>query len=165
MLLAPSFAIAVEAKYTEPAYENIKTWLGSPEDSNRGDVLTGWHDMIHSATGIRLAVDQVLALPYQLVHRTASACFQPAPRRAVIYQVFDATHRKRYEADLRALRALLVTPALTLGVLVTTFTPSTVYTDLLKRWDAGKRTMAADVRAALLKGDLLAFGEPALSLL
>lgn len=29
-ILSPTFAIAIEAKYTEPAYQTVKEWLGAP---------------------------------------------------------------------------------------------------------------------------------------
>ena len=30
MILSPTFAIAIEAKYTEPAYQTVMEWLGAP---------------------------------------------------------------------------------------------------------------------------------------
>src|SRR5262245_40655698 len=39
MILAPQIVIAIEAKYTEPAYKTVKTWLREPRDQNRCNVL------------------------------------------------------------------------------------------------------------------------------
>jgi len=116
MILAPSVAIAIEAKYTEPAYERVDAWRHEPRDQNRCDVLGGWLDMVHSATGVKLTIDPILQLPYQLIHRAASACFPPAAHRAVLYQIFDVTHRDPYLDELRNLRALLPAPSLKMGV-------------------------------------------------
>jgi hypothetical protein len=164
MILAPSVAIAIEAKYTEPAYEKVNTWLREPRDHNRCDVLGGWLDMLNTATGARLTIDLVLQLPYQLIHRAASACFPPAAHRAVLYQIFDLTHRDHYLDELRGLRALVAPPSLKLGILATPTAPSEVYAGLLARWDAGERKMADDVRSALLCGETFMFGEPSLFL-
>ena len=164
MILAPSVAIAIEAKYTEPAYERVDAWLHEPRDQNRCDVLGGWLDMIHGATGIKLTIDPILHLPYQLIHRAASACFPPAVHRAVLYQLFDVTHRDRHLDELRNFRALLPAPSLKLGVLTTPTAPSEVYAGLLARWNAGERTMAHAVRSALLEGEILRFEEPSLFL-
>jgi hypothetical protein len=160
MILAPASAIAIESKYTEPSYENVRAWLHEPRDQNRCDVLRGWLSMLDMATGAGLTIDAVLHLPYQLVHRAASACFPNAKHRAVIYQVFDATHRDRYLDELRHLRALVLKhEALKLAVLVTPAVPVQHYTGLLARWDAGERKMASEVRSALLAGQAFAFKE------
>jgi hypothetical protein len=92
MIVAPQVVIAIEAKYTEPAYETVKAWLREPRDQNRCTVLAGWLGLIDKVTAVSLTIDSVLDLPYQLVHRAASACFSLATHRAVLYQVFDAAH-------------------------------------------------------------------------
>jgi hypothetical protein len=162
MILAPATVIAIEGKYTEPTYETVRAWLREPRDQNRCEVLRGWLDMLDKATGAALATDVVLHLPYQLVHRAASACFSDAVQRAVIYQVFDVTQRERYLDELRHLRALVKTPALKLAVLSTPATPTERYSPLLARWDAGERKMAREVRAALLDGQAFTFAEASL---
>lgn len=164
MVLAPATAIAVEGKYTEPAYERVREWLHVPRDQNRCDVLRGWLDMLDEVTGAALTIDAVLHLPYQLVHRAASACFPSATHRAVIYQLFDTTHCQRYLEELCQLRALVNTPALKLGVLATPTAPTERYSRLLARWDAGGRNMAREVRSALLDGQTFAFKETSLFL-
>ena len=162
MILAGDVVIAIEAKYTEPAYETVGRWLHEPRDQNRCDVLDGWLGMINQATEAALTIDRVLHLPYQLVHRGASACFSVSNTRAVLYQVFDAAHRERYLAELRKLRELVPAASLKLGVLLSPVVASRVYAELLARWDCGERSMAHAVRSALLAGDMLTFGESSL---
>ncbi|MDI6808330.1 MAG: hypothetical protein QME66_05035 [Candidatus Eisenbacteria bacterium] len=162
MIISSSVAIAIEAKYTEPEYETVSAWLHEPRDTNRCDVLGGWLDMLHTATEDKLTVDRVLHLPYQLIHRAASACFPRAAHRAVLYQIFDVTHRDCYLDALRGLRALVPTSSLKLGAIATPTVPSRIYAGLLARWDAGERKMGHDVRSALLKGETFTFGEPSL---
>jgi hypothetical protein len=162
MILTPTTAIAIEGKYTEAEYEKVHAWLHDPRDQNRCDVLRGWLNMLEMVTGARLTIDSVLHLPYQLVHRAASACFQSTTHRAVVYQVFDAAHRQRYLDTLQHLRILLATPTLKLGVFATPASPTRRYSDLLACWDAGERRMAREVRSALLDGQAFTFAEASL---
>jgi hypothetical protein len=151
--------IAIEAKYTEPMYETVKAWLGQPPAQNRCTVLEGWLDRINKATAASLTMNSLLDLPYQLVHRTASACSTPATHRAVLYQVFDAAHRDRYLDELRKLRALAPEARLALGVLLSPAVESDAHNDLCARWDAGDHKLAQAVRSALKASELLKFDE------
>lgn len=162
MILTPATAIAIEGKYTERAYESVGAWLREPRDHNRCDVLRGWLQLLNTATRVGLTIDAVTHLPYQLVHRAASACYPNAEHRAVIYQVLDATYRERYLDELHRLRALVKTPALTLAVLSTPAAPAERYSRLFAQWDAGERKMAGEVRSALLDGQAFTFTEASL---
>ena len=162
MILTPATAVAIEGKYTEPAYESVGAWLREPRDQNRSDVLQGWLRLLTTATGVGLTIDAVLHLPYQLVHRAASACCTDAGHRAVIYQVFNATHSKRYLDELHRLRALVKTPSLNLAVLSTPAFPTERFSRLLAQWDDGERKMAREVRSALLDEQTFTFTEASL---
>ncbi len=41
MILTGDTAVAIEAKYTEPEYENVRAWLRDPVEDNRTKVLNG----------------------------------------------------------------------------------------------------------------------------
>ena len=102
MIISKQHAIAIEAKYTEVAkrYETIKSWLkksSKADDNNRVKVLNGWLKYISEANCFAAnlkdseRVSQIKNVPYQLVHRIASACavanrMNVSP--AVIYQIF-----------------------------------------------------------------------------
>lgn len=103
MIISDDLAIAIEAKYTEAreGYESIGKWLGRIDrgetSDNKPAVLKGWLSYIQkagctSAEGIE-ELDRK-AIPYQLLHRIASACAtamesEGKPRRpVVIYQMF-----------------------------------------------------------------------------
>jgi hypothetical protein len=159
MILAPSIAIAIEGKFTEPPYEEVGLWLREPPEENRRHVLDGWLDLLGSATGVQLKVDSILELPYQLIHRAASACKQNAIHMAVIYQIFSPENHDYYVENLKKLRKLLPGDALKLAVLDTPATPSDSYDSLMKFWDGGKREMAQEVRAVLLGGHTFSFPE------
>lgn len=111
MIISDAGTIAIEAKYTEPPYESVETWLTLGVAANRELVLRGWLARIGEVTGVVLTAQQVESLPYQLIHRTASACSLPSPRHAVVYQVFDPAHVEYYLDHLRTLRDLLKSTA------------------------------------------------------
>jgi hypothetical protein len=72
MAISDSVCIAIEAKWTEPPYENIASWL-SKGGANRKEVLKGWLDLLSSG-GVPLSSDEVADCEYQMLHRAASAC-------------------------------------------------------------------------------------------
>jgi hypothetical protein len=162
MVVASSAAVAIEAKFTEPPYENVRTWLRTPPERNRADVLEGWLDLIRGVAAMPIAAADVMKLPYQLIHRTASACAVSRPRRVVLYQVFGNDSLDYYVKSLSAMRRCLGrTPAIDFCVLSCPVICGQVYVDLVRRRTGGERVGDA-VRSALLKGTLFRCGEPAL---
>jgi hypothetical protein len=114
MLLAPGFRVAVEGKWTEPIkhpYESVRQWLAKGFNPA---VLDAWLGYLAKAGAIRagLGRDAFLDVPYQLVHRAASACRGVVPgshvRPAVCYVVFrdadaapeDAEKTRAFEESL-----------------------------------------------------------------
>ena len=160
MVLMPDAAVAVEAKRTEPEYESVRGWLAAG-GSNRGEVLAGWLGLL-SASGTRpVAQADVLDLPYQLIHRCASAAQLDRPQRAVVYLVFGEQVAAHYEQHMRALQQVVGTRAdLKLVVASCRMEPSDIVLKLEARWDAGERELAKDVRAGLLRGPLFSFAKP-----
>lgn len=115
----PRFALAIEAKWTEPRYETVSRWLGagsSPE--NRREVLRGWLDVIAGRTGFGIRLEGCGDLVYQMVHRAASAVFASGAggRAAMAYVIFKtegegaqrgaALPVEECRNDLRRLRAI-----------------------------------------------------------
>jgi len=72
MAISDAVCIAIEAKWTEPPYETIASWLSKGGD-NRTDVLKGWLDLL-SSVDAPLSCDEVADCEYQMLHRAASAC-------------------------------------------------------------------------------------------
>jgi hypothetical protein len=87
MIISPEACIAVEAKWTEPKYKTVEKWLGTSD--NKKEVLEGWLEMIFKYAGVKVAAASILNLPYQLIHRVASACVVHRPKTYVIYLCFD----------------------------------------------------------------------------
>lgn len=91
MITSSDSCIAVEAKWTEPPYKSVRNWL---EDSiNKTLVLNGWIKLISNYTGISFEIEDINDLPYQLIHRIASACSKNRERTHVVYLVFDLNSR------------------------------------------------------------------------
>jgi len=116
MVCTESGCMAVEAKWTEPAYETVGDWLtrsskGAKGKRNRQDVLSGWLSLLEPTR--TLTIDDVKGITYQTVHRAASACrIGTPPQFSYLQFVSDGVvsmHQKRL-ADLHTLRAVLGNP-------------------------------------------------------
>lgn len=109
MILGDKGVVAVEAKYTEcrkPYSPKISTWLktNGKIDKNKQDVLEGWLEYIKKFGALTdekiIAQDKVVQkqIPYQLLHRIASACTaaKPGGEAYVLYHLFwdSTTHEK-----------------------------------------------------------------------
>lgn len=106
MLLAQEFRVAVEGKWTEPikyrSYgPSVRKWLA---EGHSPAVLDAWLRYLKSAGAIRTGFDRTgfQDVPYQLLHRAASACYGVVQgsrvRPAVCYVVFRAADATPEEA-------------------------------------------------------------------
>jgi hypothetical protein len=159
MISADGLSVAVEAKFTEGRYADVETWLGKSTGDNRHSVLSGWLGLLERCSLEKLYPDSVAELPYQLVHRAASACRSDAPVRCLVYQVFDLDTEKRetYMRDLAGLRDVLGSPSPGLDIYLVPcrIDGSGAYERLVESWESDARQMHAEVIAGLLSGDLL----------
>jgi len=101
MITTNKFAMAIEAKWTE-CRENykptIEKWLNEGKNrKNRESVLNGWLDYINKflPSSKLLDIDKIIdrgKIPYQFLHRVASACYVASLKRDVVpvvaYQLF-----------------------------------------------------------------------------
>jgi hypothetical protein len=160
IILSSSLAVAIEAKYAEPPYETVEEWLGDPPRNNREAVLGGWCDLIRAATGVRLKAAQLAGCPYQLVHRTASACSPQVERRWVIYQLFSEENHIYYRTHLSSIDRLLGNQkSLSFGLLLSPLKGSAGYSRIDDRWEGGERDLSKEVRAGLLSDTLFEFND------
>jgi hypothetical protein len=96
LVRAGATAIAFEAKYTEPRYEDVDTWLAHDGSSNnRKRVLGHWCHLIERYTGVSIDKTTLGALVYQMVHRIASACSVAVSGRAEVSRVCPSCAPKR----------------------------------------------------------------------
>ena len=157
MAVSGDVAIAIETKWTEPRYEEVAHWLGSSK--NRAEVLRGWCDLLECCSGAPVRETDVRGLPYQMVHRAASACHVAnVSRRWLVYIVFETTAEKRtkYLKDLTRLRDVLG-PSSSLGIALAEGTVDELglLRRLRARWDDGDRGLHMSVQRGLRAGDLL----------
>ena len=91
MIEFENYCLAIESKRTEPAYETVEKWL--KDIPNRYLVLDGWLEILNSNLKLNIEIKDVSSLPYQLVHRVASA-FLSEKKPMVLYIGFDLDERK-----------------------------------------------------------------------
>jgi len=160
VILTPETAIVIEAKYTEPQYETVLSWLRDPREPNRMAVLEGWLKLINRVAGRMVVVDDILDLPYQLVHRCASACHSELQQRAIIYLIFGKTVPEHYREHAKRLDVILSAPGtIPIFVLSCPVTALPQYHRVVQLWDAGQRKLSDAVRQTLAEGPAFKFGE------
>ncbi len=160
MISTQDAAVAIEAKFTEPPYQDVRSWLRDPVEVNRSDVLRGWLQLINGAVGCSLQQDSVMALPYQLIHRTASACSVERPTRAVVYLGFGTDSPACYAGDLAALRRLIGDGnGIRLHAVACAVEKLPNFDALEARWQRRDPETADAVRAALISAPLFVFHE------
>lgn len=159
LILSPEAAVTIEAKYTEPEYESVHTWLRT-EGNNRAEVLAGWLGLINQVVGRTVEQRSVANLPYQLIHRVASACFAARSKRVMAYLIFGASPSKHYAEAVASLNELIgAPPALSMRVLSVPARKLPAFDALESEWNSGQRDLARQVRSALEDGPLFSFGE------
>ena len=104
MLLSDKYRVAIEAKFTEyikdPDYgQTVCEWLECNEDNrdNRKAVLEGWLSYVEEVMGNEWKVkwEEVKGVPYQLLHRIASACaISGSQKPVVVYHLFYEEGKK-----------------------------------------------------------------------
>lgn len=162
MLCGNGTVAAVEAKFKDPAGDDVSKWLSKGnKPTNRKQVLEGWLSLIECATGVSLSAKEVSTLPYQLIHRTASACSISARSRHVVYQVFDPAKEGYYSGSLQDMsKSLQDSSAVSFWLMLCPFEPLEKYCGLLTKWDEGERKMSAKVAQALVSKSLARFLQP-----
>ncbi len=168
LITTEDHTIAVEAKYTEPHYETVAQWLNVPSAENRRLVLDGWLNVIRKATGRKsLSAKDVSECTYQMVHRTASACFPRDLESAVVYLCFSTTQeiQQGYQKRLSRLSDIIGGGLLTVEFLLITINikPKPQYEDLQKAWQDGNRDLSSAVKQGLRNDTLMDFDTPFLT--
>jgi hypothetical protein len=161
MLSWNDVCVGVEAKYTEPHYPTVSTWLTSGTNpANREAVLAGWCDLIQARTEEKFSVEAVSDITYQMIHRIAAVCSLPQRHAHVVYQVFNPDDEKQqyYRSDLLKLRKVIgQTDAIKIWLSCVEMVPSDKYRKLLEQWSIDRKPCPSDVIDGLASGGLMAF--------
>lgn len=164
MVLSPTAVLAIEAKWTEPRYESVRTRLARKDSKGRDSraVLEGWVELLGPFASRPLVLDEFSECVYQVLHRSASACGpERLPRLAYLHfcTTVPAT-QVDYVGDLTRFHRLLGSPeGFPFFVVDQPLEPTRAFRSIegLKKGGAGTGRV---VRDALLTEVLFRFGEP-----
>lgn len=158
-IILENLSLTIEAKYLESRYPTCSKWLKNTKTpKNKKMVLEGWINLLNEAATSKISLNDVQELPYQVIHRAASACHSPKDKRVLIYQLFDADEKKRnmYLADLKKLSELVGKDS-KLGIYYVDchIGETTIWRDLTKNWKNGARDLSNETMAGLKNGSLI----------
>lgn len=187
MILTDSYAIAIEAKWTEckRKYETIKEWKKSGDVENHKKVLNGWIEYIDaylkdrgSNRKMKIA-DAIEEIPYQLLHRVASACYAAChatkerhkAKAIVVYHLFydigkggtKSYMEKNYAVNLGRWFSMMFEPSdemdipIDFHVVLTKVMLPPNDSDIGKRFDSIKRNDYNDIFVLMQEKDVYSF--------
>jgi len=158
-VISDNFSLTIEAKYLEDRYDTCSRWLKDTKTpENKKMVLEGWIDMLNEAASRKISLNDVLELPYQMIHRAASACHNSKNKQVLIYQLFDANDKKRniYIDDLKRLSELMGKDSKLIIYYVDCLIEKTIlWQNLSNKWIDGARDLSNETIAGLKNGDLI----------
>lgn len=98
--------VAIEAKHTENVYRTVSEWLGTTPPPNKRKVLEHW---LSCCIGSAATLERVGDLVYQMIHRTASACYAAgaAATPHVVHLLFGSEHVNAYIAAVARLAGVV----------------------------------------------------------
>lgn len=156
MIISDDVCIAVEAKRTEPPYESVKKWLGNSE--NKMLVLEGWLEIIKAKTKNTIDLELINDLPYQLIHRVASACLLKKDNTNVAYLVFDLNKAQRayYLQSINSF-SILLGSSITIHLICLDIDKLDEQKRLELKWDSNERDLSDEVKKGILNNSLMSF--------
>ena len=151
-------AFCIEAKRTEPAYPTVTEWANSGNNrKNRELVLSGWISLINKRCGTNLAFKDVEGLPYQMIHRLASAC-KINENSELMYFCFDLGDEScsYYENCLEKL-SVLIDKKLPIKLVEFDIKRSEEFASLEKKWSSrfGKMDLSDDVQQLMIEEKIM----------
>jgi hypothetical protein len=145
--------LVIESKRTEPSYETVEKWLKNIP--NRYLVLEGWIEILNSNLELNIQVVDVLNLPYQLVHRVASAFFS-GKKPLVLYIGFDLDSKKeQYYFDSLTKFSNILEQKVDLYFNCYSIEKFDEQNELEKCWNSGNRDLSARIIYGLSKNILM----------
>lgn len=171
MLFAQGAVCGIEAKWTEPRYESVKTRLGRP-DSDGGDpriTMEGWLRHLRPFARGELKSEGVGEVVYQVLHRAASVCATATAqelRPVLAYLHFHPSPLKSsattemYVEDLQRLRRAMGEPtSFSMHVVEMPLQPLPAFA-AIQNLDKHSASSAKAVRSAICATPLFELGEP-----
>jgi hypothetical protein len=156
MVFTKRRALAIEAKWTEPRYPDVASWLAQGGE-NRAAVVAGWLSLLGQPFGKVLEARDVMDFPYQLVHRAASACATDLPPGLAYLQFSNAELAPAMawvREDLKQLRSLAGNQdSFPIRILGVSLRP-TAHFSKIASLSKGDESTGVEVSNALLSGRL-----------
>lgn len=144
----------IEAKRTESPYESVKRWLG--DSDNRKLVLDGWLEVIDDYIDSKIDAGLVSDLPYQLIHRVASACSMGKLRTRVIYLGFDLNNTKNeYYSKIINSFSKLLKDKVSIQLFCFQLDKSDEQKRLESLWDSGERDLSKFIKSGINNDTLM----------
>jgi hypothetical protein len=159
LIVSKDKSIIIEAKRTEPKYEKVSAWDDNTE--NRKSVLSGWLEYIYEFTNKEISLAEVQHLPYQMIHRIASACSLKDQFAEVIYLEFDLNEEmKKYFIENLTECARLFNNKIQIKIKHLQINKKEKQKTYEKKWDAGSRKMHNEIIPGIISNDLMSFENP-----
>lgn len=156
MITTENHCIGIEAKRTEPPYETVENWLCDSE--NKKLVLEGWLELINKKAKNPIEVKSIHHLPYQLIHRVASACSKQKEITAVVYMGFDLDLKKKeyYQRNINELSSL-IGDSISIQLICIEIEKLEEQKRVESIWDSGKRDLSIEVINGIINDSLIRF--------
>lgn len=147
-------SIAIEAKRTERPYVKVGKWLNN--SLNRQKVLEGWVVIINNHLGLKIDISEINDLPYQLIHRVASACSLKKQHTQVVYIGFDLDEKqKKYYIDCLTKFSAILDNKLDLNLICYKIEKLEEQKRLEEKWNQGERDLSQAIINGLMSDNLM----------
>ncbi|RZJ34733.1 MAG: hypothetical protein EOO51_08375 [Flavobacterium sp.] len=154
MIENQDFCIAIESKRSEPPYQKVESWLKI--NLNRELVLEGWLEIINSHLRLNISLKEIGGLPYQLIHRVASACSIGKKDTIVLYAGFDLDEVKtNYYLNCLTKFSTILEDKVDLYLYCYTIEKTQKQIDLENLWNQKVRDLSEKIIDGLQKNDLM----------
>lgn len=161
MVITEKDILAIEAKWTEPRYNSVKKWLHQGRYLNRRErVIKGWLTLLEEQCSKAFNVDEFLDVPYQMVHRAASACSTDKTPKLAYLQflpLIDNSSKSEIINDLTNLWHLLGYPDIFPFYYIEVDIETSQSYNLIKNLPKKSMSTRNEVIASLVKGNLFYF--------
>ncbi|MFZ0951418.1 MAG: hypothetical protein WAN17_04075 [Candidatus Sulfotelmatobacter sp.] len=164
MLIQGDRAVAFEAKWTEPQYDQVSKWLvGGDDPENRRLVMSGWLSLLQPHSTQTLRLENFGSAIYQTVHRAASACYAGHKPMLAYIQFCPLANGCHPDvilmSDLSRLHCLLGAPEEFPFWLVEVVAKPTEKFETIRGLTRGSPETAKQVHRALCNGPLFEFAK------
>ncbi|MGL1890610.1 MAG: hypothetical protein OCD02_03240 [Spirochaetaceae bacterium] len=156
LVISNNKSVIVEAKRTEPKYITVGKWDNGSE--NRTKILDGWLEYISSYIGQDISLNDIQNVPYQMIHRIASACALNVKNIEILYLCFNTTDKmKKYYIENLSIMAKLTGNKIGLSFVDLKINRKDIQIDYEKSWDNKVRNLSNEIITGIQGNNLMSF--------